>query len=65
MKRKQKQFIIYLCSAWALPFFILLIGIGKVGTFLVWIADNGIDEMNYRIFIPIRDRISDKIKDDE
>ena len=47
-----------------MPFFLFLIGIGKIGTFFVWLADNGIDEMNYRFFIPIKNWLDKHIKDD-
>ena len=64
MKHKQKQFIIYLCQSWLMPVFLILVLLGKIGSFLVWYADNGIDQLNYRFFIPIMECIDKKIRDD-
>ena len=47
-----------------MPVFIIFIVLGKIGTFLVWFSDNGIDELNYRFFIPIMKCIDKKIRDD-
>ena len=65
MKHKQKQMIIYLFQAWAMPAFLILIGIGRIAQFIECLCQNGVDEMNYRIFIPSMKWVDKHIKDTE
>jgi hypothetical protein len=63
MKHKQKQIVIYIAQAWAMPLFMCFIGIGKLAQGVEWICQNGIDIMNYVIFIPSMKWLDKHIKD--